>query len=173
MLVDNASEKMDEEKNIKNVLEILLFLNAEEMSISDIMKKIKAKKEVIEDALNKLIEQYEKSDTCLTIMKRGDSYIMTIKPQYLDIAKGLSKARDLTKKELALLAIIEKNEGIKKSVLAKKLGNHIYISLKELVKKGFLIEEKGKKETKLWTTRKYKDYVNMTADKNMTSNLKT
>ncbi len=143
---------------LANKIEILLFLEAEEIKIDDIVKKTKAKKEEVEKAISILIEKYNKIDTTLTIIKRNNSYLMTIKPQYLQMAKEFTKERELTKSELSILVLVEKNKGIKKALLAKKLGKHVYNTIKKLVKNGFLTEEKKGKNTYLWVTEKYANY---------------
>ncbi|MEM4296173.1 MAG: SMC-Scp complex subunit ScpB [Candidatus Anstonellales archaeon] len=144
---------------LKNIVEIILFLSADEVSIDEIAKRAKAKREDVEQALNELMNEYQNSGSALTIIRRGNHYVMTIKDNFLDIAKKLTHSRELSKKELSLLAIIEKRPGIAKSFLAKKLGPSIYNNIKELVKRGFIIEKKDKKQTQLFITDKYRDYI--------------
>ena len=148
---------MDIEQLAKKI-EIMLFLEGEEVNINEIAKRTKAKKEEIESAINFLREKYNNMDITLTILKRGDSYLMTIKPSYIDIARTFTRERELTKKELSLLVIIDKNKGIKKALLAKRLGKHVYSLIKKLKKAGFLKEEKKGRDTFLWTTEKYEEY---------------
>jgi chromosome segregation and condensation protein ScpB len=148
------------EEELVNKIEILLFLEAEEIKIDDIVRKTKAKKEEVEKAINILIEKYNKIDTTLTIVKRDNSYLMTIKAKYLPLAKEFTKERELTKSELSILVLVEKNNGIKKALLAKKLGKHVYKVIKKLVKNGFLREEKKGRNTHLWITEKYINYKN-------------
>jgi segregation and condensation protein B len=145
---------------LKREIELLLFLAAEELSLKDIAKKLKKDEASVQQALDELIKDYENNDTALTILKRtGNYYIMTVKPSYVEIAKKFTSLRELTKKELSLLALIDSKPGISKSLIAKKLGSTIYSLIKDLVKKGYLREEQKGRTSILYVTDKYKDYI--------------
>ncbi len=149
---------MKRQEKLEKLIEGLLFLTAKEWKAEEIAKLLKADGQEVKEALQKLAERFNNLDIIIAVRKIGDYYSMNVKPEYVPLLKRFIKAKELTRKQARLLAIIEANKGIKKSVLAKKLGSAVYESIGELVKMGFVTEVKEDRTSRLFTTEKYKEY---------------
>ncbi len=146
-------------RNIKHIIEAILFLNPDDFTIDMLAKKIRTDPKKIKEALDELIEDYNKRDTVIGINKIGDLYNMNIKKEFIYVVKRYIRKAELTKYELKIAAIVLKNPNIKKSSLVKSLGPWVYPSVKELVKKGFLTEKRMGRTSILNPTEKLKTYV--------------
>ena len=143
---------------IKKIIEGILFLSAKEWKIDDFSKLLKTDNETIEKALKQLEKEYNEKDLIMEIRKVGPYYSMNIKTKNISLLKKYIHIRELTRSEAKILAIIDAKKGIKKSLLSKKLGPKVYPDIAELVKRGFVMEVKEGRTSKLFTTQKYIDY---------------
>ena len=146
---------------LKRIIEGILFFTAEELKAEDLAAITGKPKERVEAALGELMEEYEKSPSIIAVRKVGPYYSMTIKKEYIPKLKKYIKAKELSKSDAKLLAVVAAKQGILKSVLAKKLGSHIYGSIQELVKRGFVKEVREGRSSRLFTTEKYQEYLKL------------
>ena len=143
---------------LANEIEALLFLSAKEFTPAKIAKLLGRKEEEVNKAIIELKRRYAKREGSLTLRKIGKSYSLNIKPEYSEKLKNIIKRSELSSKELKVLGAIKKYDGILKSKLVKALGSWVYESVAELKKKGFIVEKKAGRSSRLKLTERFKDY---------------
>ena len=145
-------------KEVVNEIEALLFLYAKELTPKAIAKMLRREEKEVMEGLLELRKRYEKRDGSLILRKIGKAYSLNVKQEYSDKLKDVIKKTELTSKELKILALVKKYNGILKSKLVKSLGSWVYDSVASLKDKGFIIEKKAGRSSRLALTEKFKDY---------------
>ncbi len=139
-------------------IEALLFLYAKELTIPAISKLLHKSEAEVSKAIHSLMKKYEKRDSSLMIRKIGKSFSINVKPQYSEKLKEIIKRAELSRKELKVLALVKKYNGILKSKVVKALGTWVYETISNLKKKGFITEKKVGRTSRLALTERFKDY---------------
>ncbi len=141
-----------------NEIEALLFLYAKELTPKTIAKLLGKSEEEVGKGLVELKKRYSKSKGSIILRKIGKSYSLNVKQEYAEKLKNVIKKSELSPKELKVLAVIKKYNGILKAKLVKALGSWVYETIKELKERGFIIEKKAGRSSRLALTEKFKDY---------------
>jgi segregation and condensation protein B len=157
---------------LKQLIEGILFLTAEDWSVENLATTVKQEPTKVEQVLNELVAEYNNSSSVLAVRKVGNYYSMNIKPNYIGTFKKYVHAKEFTRSEAKLLAVINAKPGVLKSELAKKLGSQVYEHLAALVERKFINEVKEGRSTRLFVTDKYKEYAQMYAKKDHVSQAK-
>lgn len=133
---------MEENRNIKNELEAVLFALGREVSIKELSQNLRVEKDVIEDAINELKEKYGQNSG-VVLVKINDSYqLVTNKEYYESVSKFVesSKRQNLSNSALETLTIIAYNPKITKSEIEQIRGVNSDFAVSRLQECG-LIEE--------------------------------
>lgn len=146
-------------RDYKKIIESILFLVPEEFSVKDLAKKLRIQPSKIKKILDELKKEYEERDSALSIREIDGYYSMTIKQEYVKYIRKFVREAELSKKELKILVIVEKEGKVLKSKMAKVFGSWIYSTIKNLLKKGFIKEIKAGRTSFIVTTEKFKSYV--------------
>jgi len=146
-------------RNDLRIVESALFISPEPLRLKDLRRVlgISSKKYII-SLIKKLKDEYEKRGSSIEIVSAEDRFGMRVKDEYLDFVKDLNRETEITRSALKVLAYVSKNEGILKSKLVKRIGTHVYVAVKELVDKGFITQKRFGRSSKLFTTRKFREY---------------
>ncbi|MCX8197870.1 MAG: SMC-Scp complex subunit ScpB [Candidatus Micrarchaeota archaeon] len=148
-----------EEKEAERIIEAALFMSSRPLAASELGKLIGvAAPGYIHQRLDSLRARYESSGSSIEIALEDGKYYMRLKPQYAQHVKDFAQQGEISRHALRTLAYISKNEGIRKSVLASKLGSGIYQDVAELVQKGFVAQKKDGRTKSLHTTPKFRMY---------------
>ena len=94
----------------------------------------------------------------MEIINIENKFAMRVRDEYLDFVKDLNKDTEISKTALKVLAYVSKRDGILKSTLVKKMSPQVYNAVKELVDKGFITQKKFGRSSKLFVTKKFKEY---------------
>ena len=143
---------------IANEIEALLFLYAKELTPKAIAKLLNRKEKEINKGIVELKRRYAKREGAIMLRKMGKSFSLNVKPEYAEKLKEVIKKSELSPKELKILALVKKYNGILKAKIVKALGNWVYETIAGLKKKGFIIEKKAGRSYRLALTEKFKDY---------------
>ncbi|MEM3841132.1 MAG: SMC-Scp complex subunit ScpB [Candidatus Micrarchaeaceae archaeon] len=146
----------------KNLIEAVLFVAGRAMSVEEIAAAIGISSiGSVKSLINSLAEDYNNSGRALFIDKISDSYAMAVREPYASRVSGLAGSPDITKGSLRVLAYVSRNEPIMQSALVKVFGSGVYDHVKELVEKGFLQSSKAGRSKRLETTKKFREYFNL------------
>ncbi|MCD6227164.1 SMC-Scp complex subunit ScpB [Candidatus Micrarchaeota archaeon] len=149
---------MDEKMDKLAVLESVLFMSPKPVSMRIIMKSVDVhNSNKIKKMIDKLNKMYEDRGSAVRVFEVNNKYILNILPQYADYVTRFTTETELTKSEMKVLAYIAKNNGILKSKLIKRIGV-VYDKVKSLEEKGFIKEVPDGRSSKLFLTKKFKDY---------------
>lgn len=139
---------MDEKKQI-GVIECLLYVAGDEgLTISELMKGLEQEEEVVLQALNELMNRYEKEEYGFMIQKAMDRYYLTTKREYSPYIQTLiatNKMQSLSQAALETLAIIAYKQPITRVEIEEIRGVKSDKAIQSLVGKA-LVAEVGRKE---------------------------
>ena len=148
-----------DETEAERIIEAALFMSSKPLAVAELGKLIGVSAPgFISQRLDSLQKRYSGSGSAIEIAFEEGKYYMRLRPEYVNAVKDFAQAGELSRHALRTLAYISKSDGIKKSLLADKLGSTIYQDVAELVEKGFVIQKKSGRSSTLTTTPKFKSY---------------
>jgi segregation and condensation protein B len=107
------------------------------------------------------MEDYNKRDSSLRIIKDEDKYFMTIHDKFIPLTTKLKTTTELSKNEMKTLAYISKREGktgIMQSQVIGALGSGAYEHIHKLIEMKFINGKKSGRSKLISTTPKFRDY---------------
>lgn len=146
------------------LLEAVLFTTTEPLSIEELEKNLKMKREEIEKLLNILREKYSPEDSGIKLSEAG-GYKLVVKHEYADKVSHLTPYADLSRGLLRVLSIVAYHEPIAQSDIVKVVGNRTYEYVKELEERGLVKTEKKSRTKLLRTTPHFEEYFGTDKDK--------
>ncbi|MFT4343331.1 MAG: SMC-Scp complex subunit ScpB, partial [Candidatus Woesearchaeota archaeon] len=151
---------MDE--HLRKKIEAALFSVGKKMHIDQIMRLTKEKdKGKITACLIELKKKYEEEQNSLMILQDGDEWKLTIKDEYVDVAKELGVETELSKTVMETLAVIAyKNPAIQSDVIRIRT-NKAYDHLKELEELGYIARERWGRTKRIKLTPKFFEYFDL------------
>ncbi len=146
-------------KEEKKLIEAALFMSSRAMSLEEFrtLTGIGALG-YIQGLLAELTKEYEERGSAMEISEADGKYTMRIRNDVLPRVKQFAQDTEISKSALRTLAYVSKHDGILKSELVRKIGNHIYQDVKELVENDFIKAHKAGRSSKLTLTEKFKRY---------------
>ena len=156
---------MDEE--IRRKIEAILFSVGRKLHVDELMRMIKKKdKGTVVACLIELKKKYnEDPNNSLMMLQNGDEWKLTIKDEYIDVAKEIGIETELSKTILETLAVIAYKYPILQSDLIKIRTNKAYDHLKELDELGYIQRERWGRTKKIKLTQKFFEYFDLPPDK--------
>lgn len=144
-------------KNKLALLEAVLFTTDEPLSIEELEKIVKLKREELEKLFSALRNRYSNPESGIKLSDVG-GYQLIVKQDYIQSVSNLTPHADLSRGLLRVLSIIAYHEPIKQSDIVKVVGNRTYEYVKDLENRG-LIKTERKSRTKIMrTTPHFEDY---------------
>lgn len=140
-------------ENIKSIIESLLFVWGEPLSINEICKLLEIKKTTAIQLITEMIDEYNKNNTRgLVIMQFGDTYQLTTKRENYEFIQGLlqtTTSRNLSNASLETLSIIAYKQPVTKveiEIIRGVKSSHVIKSLldKKLIKEVGKLDKPGK-----------------------------
>ncbi|MEM7819642.1 MAG: SMC-Scp complex subunit ScpB [Candidatus Aenigmatarchaeota archaeon] len=149
----------NEQKQINKLalLEAMLFTTDEPLSIQELEKNLKMKKEEIEKLLSTLKEKYNSNEFGIKLSDVG-GFKLVVKSEYASKVSHLTPHADLSRGLLRVLSIIAYHEPISQSDIVKVIGNRTYEYVKELEERGLIKSEKKSRTKLLRTTSHFEEY---------------
>jgi len=140
------------------ILEAILFISPKPLTLRRMMKSTGVHKEhLLKRMIDDLNKAYEDRNSGIRIFKTNNCYVMNILPKFAEHVRPYAVEAELRKSEMRVLAYISRNNGILKSKLIRRIGT-VYDRIKSLEEKGFVKEIPEKRSSKLFVTKKFKDY---------------
>lgn len=133
--------------NLKAQLESLLFVSIKPLALKELAAALNLKTKEVEDALDALAADYQKSGSGLTLIKNNHQYQLTTSSEQAALVKDFLKSEasgELSQPSLEALTIIAYRGPISKLELEKIRGVNCSLIIRNLLIRG-LIEEKFEK----------------------------
>ena len=146
------------------LLESILFMTSEPLSIEELEKDMKLKREEIEKLLHVLRQKYSPEDSGINLSEAG-GYKLVVKHEYSEKVSHLTPHADLSRGLLRVLSIIAYHEPIAQSDIVKVVGNRTYEYVKELEMRGLVKSEKKSRTKLLRTTPHFEEYFGTDKEK--------
>lgn len=143
------------------LLEATLFTTSEPMTIEQLSKTLKIRREDIDTMMAMLREKYASPEHGIRLSEMG-GYRLTVKQEFTEKVSHLTPHADLSRGLLRVLAIIAYHEPVAQSEIVKVVGNRTYEYVKELVGRGFVRAEKKSRTKLLSTTQHFEEYFSVT-----------
>ena len=148
-----------DEKEAEKIIEAALFMSSKPLAVGELGKLIGiAAPGYVSQRLDALAKRYDDADSAVEIAYEENKYYMRLRLTYVNAVKEFAQQGEISRHALRTLAYISKSEGVKKSLLADRLGSTIYQDIAELVEKGFVHQKKQGRTKTLHTTPKFKMY---------------
>jgi segregation and condensation protein B len=156
---------MDEE--LRKKIEAVLFSSGKKVHIDDLRRMVKEKdRGKLVACLIELKKKYNDDlDNSLMVLQDGDLWKLTIKDQYIDVAKEIGVETEMPKTLMETLAVIAYKYPILQSDLIKIRTNKAYDHLKELEEIGYIQRERHGRTKTIKLTQKFFDYFDLPPDK--------
>ncbi len=136
-------------KNIKSIVETLLFVSSEPLSASTLCDIIGVDEAELQSVLAELETEYRETNRGIQIRKAAGGYGFYTNPQnifYVDRLVQSTSSRRLTQAALEVLAIIAYRQPVTRGEINNIRGVNSETVLNSLMEKG-LIREKGREKT--------------------------
>jgi segregation and condensation protein B len=153
--------EIDKKIEERNVIEAILFMSSKPLTVYEI-SQISGIASIgyVKELLENLKQKFASNDSAIEILNFGDSWQMSVKQQYLDKVRTITKS-ELSKGATRVLAYIYQNQPVLQSEIVKLLGDSVYEYVKELIKKEFVEATKKGRTKELKTTQKFKQYFEL------------
>ncbi len=130
------------------LIECILFLESEPLSVKVISNKAQLSEEVVAKCLEKLEEKYSAQDSGVELTMITGGWCLTPKKEYWDVLKeyyGSKREGRLSKSAMETLAIIAYSQPITRAEIEQIRGVGVDNMIRLLIERN-LIKEVGKKE---------------------------
>ena len=137
-----------EEINITAAIEAISFSNGDSVEKSRIAQALEIPEKLVDESVDKLIDDYKAGDRGITIIKLDSAYQMTAVKQYAEQIRTVMDLRrntPLSQAALEVLAVVAYNQPVTKAFVEQVRGVDCSGVIGSLTTKG-LIEEKGRLE---------------------------
>ncbi len=168
MVSEKTIKEIDElkEKEDLKVLEAVFFVSGRFLNMSDLISLSDLNPIIIRDLIDKLKEKYEKEDSALEIVSKGERgneiWKMDVCQEYSYIINKLATGNaEFSKAEQETLAIIAFKQPIKQSVIIKIRGNKAYDHIKKFSDLGLIKKKKMGHTNELSLSDDFYDYFNV------------
>lgn len=156
------NDSLKENRELLKSIEAVLFMSTEPLSLTKLSSILNfPSTKTLSKYVTIIMEDYNKRDSSLMIVKDEDKYFMTIRDNYISLTTKLKTTTELSKQEMKTLAYISKREGktgILQSQVIGALGSGGYEHIAKLVEMKFINSKKSGRSSLLTTTQKFRDY---------------
>lgn len=150
--------------SVKSKVEAVLFSVGHKISLDEISKLCRSRKEDVVAALNELRKEYDDKQSSLMIVEEGDFWKFTVRDHYTPIVRKIVTETELTKSVLETLAVIAFKYPILQSDLIKLRTNKAYDHLTELESAGYISRQKHGRTNLIKLTEKFFKYFDLTEE---------
>jgi len=151
--------------SVKNKAEAVLFSVGHRISLDEISRLCRSRKEDIVLALQELKREYDEKLSSLMLIEEGDFWKFTVRDTYIPIVRKIVTETELTKSVLETLAVIAFKYPILQSDLIKIRTNKAYEHLLELEGAGYISRQKQGRTNLIKLTEKFFKYFDLTEEK--------
>lgn len=154
-------DDLEELKNLKKV-EAALFISARYLTVQELVELTDINPLLLRELLEKLRENYQKSDNSIEILNKDELWKMDIKQEYFDLINRIATGKaEFTKAEQETLAIIAYKQPVKQSVIIKIRGNKAYDHVRHFTDVGLLKSKRVGHTLELNLSESFYDYFHL------------
>jgi segregation and condensation protein B len=168
VMTSKTAEEIDEGKERENLrtLEAVFFVSGRFLNMSELISLSDLNPILINDLIEKLREKYEKQESAMEIVSKGEGeskmWKMDVRQEYSFIINKLATgSAEFSKAEQETLAIIAFKQPIKQSVVIKIRGNKAYDHIKKFSDLGLIKKKKISHTHELSLSDEFYDYFNV------------
>ena len=151
--------------SVKSKVEAVLFSVGHKITLDEISKLCRSRKEDVLLALQELQKEYDEKQSSLALVEEGDSWKFTVRDHLVSVVRKIVTETELSKSVLETLAVIAFKYPILQSDLIKIRTNKAYDHLLELEKSGYISRQKHSRTNLIKLTEKFFKYFDLTEDK--------
>lgn len=151
--------------SVKSKVEAVLFSTGHRISLDDISRLCRSRREDVLAALQELKKEYEDKQSSLMLVEEGDFWKFTVRDHFIPMVRKIVTETELTKTVLETLAVIAFKYPILQSDLIKIRTNKAYEHLVELEKSGYVTRQKHSRTNLIKLTEKFFKYFDLPEDK--------
>src|SRR3989338_6339307 len=151
--------------SVKSKVEAVIFSTGHRISLDEISRLCRARKEDALAALKELQQEYADKQSSLMLSEEGDFWKFTVRDHFIPIVRKIVTETELTKSVLETLAVIAFKYPILQSDLIKIRTNKAYDHLVELEKAGYISRQKHSRTNLIKLTEKFFRYFDLTEEK--------
>ena len=151
--------------SVKSKVEAVLFSTGNRISLEEISKLCRSRKEDVLVALKELQKEYDEKQSSLMLAEEGDFWKFTVRDHFIPIVRKIVTETELTKSVLETLSVIAFKYPILQSDLIKIRTNKAYEHLAELEKSGYISRQKHGRTNLIKLTEKFFRYFDLTEEK--------
>ncbi len=157
---------MNEKKpSAKSKVEAVLFSAGQRMSVDEICKLCRSKREEVIPALQELRHEYDTKQSSLMLVEDGDFWKFTVRDHLISIVRKIVTETELPRSVIETLAVIAFKYPILQSDLIKIRTNKAYDHLAELEKAGYITRQKESRTNLIKLTDKFFKYFDLTEER--------
>ena len=151
--------------SVKGKVEAILFSTGHRISLEEISRLSRSRKEEVLAALKELQKEYDEKQSSLMLVEEGDFWKFTVRDHFIPMIRKIVTETELSKTMLETLAIIAFKYPILQSDLIKLRTNKAYDHLVELEKSGYISRQKHGRTNLIKLTEKFFRYFDLTEEK--------
>ncbi len=151
--------------SVKSKVEAVLFSTGHRISLDDMSRLCRSRKEDVLSALQELKKEYDDKQSSLMLVEEGNFWKFTVRDHLIPIVRKIVTETELTKTVLETLAVIAFKYPILQSELIKIRTNKAYDHLTELESAGYISRQKHGRTNLIRLTDKFFRYFDLTEEK--------
>src|SRR3989344_7517525 len=151
--------------SVKSKVEAVLFSTGNRISLEEISKLCRSRKEDVISSLKELQKEYDEKQSSLMLVEEGEFWKFTVRDHFISMVRKIVTETELTKSVLETLSVIAFKYPILQSDLIKIRTNKAYEHLAELEKSGYISRQKHGRTNLIKLTEKFFRYFDLTEEK--------
>ena len=151
--------------SVKSKVEAVLFSTGSRISLEDISRLCRSRKEEVLAALQELQKEYDEKQSSLMLVEDGDIWKFAVRDHFIPMVRKIVTETELTKSVLETLSVIAFKYPILQSDMIKIRTNKAYDHLVELEKSGYITRQKHGRTNLIKLTDKFFKYFDLTEEK--------
>ena len=149
----------------KSKVEAVLFSVGHKITVDEISRLCRSRKEDVLEALQELRAEYDSKQSSLMLFEEGDSWKFAVRDHLISVVRKIVTETELTKSVMETLAVIAFKYPVLQADLIKMRTNKAYDHLAELEKSGYITRQKHGRTNLIKLTEKFFRYFDLTEEK--------
>ena len=150
---------------VKSKVEAVLFSTGNRISLEEISRLCRSRKEDVIAALKELQKEYDEKQSSLMMVEEGEFWKFAVRDHFIPMVRKIVTETELTKSVLETLSVIAFKYPILQSDMIKIRTNKAYDHLVELEKSGYITRQKHGRTNLIKLTDKFFKYFDLTEEK--------
>ena len=151
--------------SVKSKVEAVLFSVGHKISLDEISKLCRSRKEDVLQSLQELQKEYDEKQSSLMLAEDGDFWKFTVRDHLISVVRKIVTETEMSKSVMETLAVIAFKYPILQAELIKIRTNKAYDHLAELEKAGYITRQKHSRTNLIKLTEKFFKYFDLTEEK--------